>query len=51
MVIFVSISILLFAVAFAFTKLAMIVLFTESYPHLQKRLSQVQIAAYLGVTP
>lgn len=26
-------------------------LFLETYPHLQNRLSQVQIAAYLGVTP
>ena len=25
--------------------------FLETYPHLQNRLSQVQIAAYLGVTP
>jgi CRP-like cAMP-binding protein len=25
--------------------------FLENYPHLQNRLSQVQIAAYLGVTP
>jgi CRP-like cAMP-binding protein len=25
--------------------------FLETYPHLQSRLSQVQIAAYLGVTP
>jgi CRP-like cAMP-binding protein len=26
-------------------------LFLETYPHLQNRLSQVQIASYLGVTP
>lgn len=26
-------------------------LFLETYPHLQNRLSQVQIAAYLGITP
>ncbi|MEI9920912.1 MAG: Crp/Fnr family transcriptional regulator [Bacteroidota bacterium] len=26
-------------------------LFLETYPHLQSRLSQVQIAAYLGITP
>lgn len=26
-------------------------LFLETYPHLQNRISQVQIAAYLGVTP
>jgi len=26
-------------------------LFLETYPHLFNRLSQVQIAAYLGITP